>query len=93
MAVKSNAKTTRRVESRKKQNEGSTPKTGEESDRRVQVAPDSSLDRGIGSSFAYAVGEVLAQSKEMKGSQSSFLGKPAEVIDPKQYVQSLSKGK
>jgi len=89
MAVQSKPKTTRSVASRKKQDEGKAPQTGEESDRRVQVAPDSSKDRGIGSSFAMAVGEMLVAAKEMKGSQSNFLGKPSEVIDPKQYAQSL----
>lgn len=89
MAVQTKAKTTRSVASRKKQNEGKAAQTGEESDRRVQVAPDSSKDRGIGSSFAYAIGEMLVEAKEMKGSQSAFLGKPSEVIDPKLYSQSL----
>jgi hypothetical protein len=92
MAVQSKSKTTRTVASRKKQNEGRTAQTGEESDRRTQVAPDSSKDRGIGSSFAYAVGEMLTEAKEMKGSQSAFLGVPSETIDPKSYAQSL-KGK
>lgn len=93
MAVQNKPKTTRTVVSKKKQPEGKTAQTGEESDRRVQVAPDSSKDRGIGSSFAMAVGEMLTEAKEMKGSQSSFLGKPSETIDPKLYAQSLLKGK
>lgn len=89
MAAQSKPKTTRKVASKKKQDEGKTAPTGEMSDRAIQVSPDKSKDRGIGSSFAYAVGEVLAQAKEMKGSQSNFLGVPSEVIDPKQYAQSL----
>ena len=93
MAVMTKAKTTRKVVGKKKQDERRTPQTGEESDRRTQVAPDSRLDRGVGSSFAYAVGEMLNAAKEMKGSQSNFLGEPSEVIDPKQFAHSLLKGK
>lgn len=93
MAVMSKASTTRKVVGKKKQNEGKTPKTGEESDRRTQVAPDSKLDRGVGSSFAYAVGEMLEAAKEMKGSQTNFLNEPSEIIDPKQFAHSLIKGK
>ena len=91
MAVQSKPKTTRRVASKKKQPEGKTPQTGEESDRRVQVAPDSGLDRGIGSSFAMAVGELLQDAKKMRGSQVGFLGQEKEVIDIKQYNQTLKK--
>lgn len=91
MAVQSKPKTTRSVASRKKQPEGKTPQTGEESDRRVQVAPNSGLDRGVGSSFAYAVGEILKEAKQMRGSQTGFLGQEKEVIDIKEYTHSLNK--
>lgn len=91
MAVKNKPKTTRTTASRKKQPEGKTPQTGEESDRRVQVAPNSGLDRGIGSSFAYAVGEILKDAKQMRGSQVGFLGQEKETIDIKDYNQSLNK--
>lgn len=93
MAVQSKPKTTRRVEKKKKQDEGKRAETGEMSDHRVQVAPDSGLDRGIGSSFAYAVGAILQAAPALKGSESDFLGVPSQVIDPKQYAQSLLKGK
>lgn len=77
----------------KKQDEGKTRETGELSDNRVQNAPDSRLDRGIGSAFAYAVGEMMTAAKEMKGSQVDFLNEPSEIIDPKQFAHSLLKGK
>ena len=91
MAVQSKPKTTRTVASKKKQPEGKTPQTGEESDRRVQVAPNSGLDRGIGSSFAMAVGEILQEAKTMRGSKQGFLGTEKETIDIKEYNQSLNK--
>ena len=91
MAVQSKPKTTRTVVGKKKQPEGKTPQTGEESDRRVQVAPNSGLDRGIGSSFAMAVGELIQDAKKMRGSQTGFLGQEKEVIDIKDYNQTLKK--
>jgi hypothetical protein len=91
MAVKTKPKTTRTVVSKKKQPEGTTPQTGEMSDRRIQVSPDSNLDRGIGSSFAYAVGEILTEAKQMRGSKQGFLGTEKETIDVKDFVQSLNK--
>lgn len=100
MAPKGNTNNTRKaksegslkVASRKKQDEGKSRTDGEMSDRRTQSAPNSGLDRGIGSSFAYAVGAIMQAAPDLKGSQSDFLGVPSEVIDPKQYSQSL-KGK
>ena len=101
MAPKGNTNNTKKaktqgslnVASRKKQDEGKSRETGELSDSRVQTAPNSGLDRGIGSSFAYAVGAIMQQAPDLKGSQNDFLGVPSEVIDPKQYAQSLLKGK
>ena len=92
MAVQNKPKTTRKVVSKKKQDQGTYESTGKLADRRTQTAPDSSLDRGIGSSFAYAVGAVLQAAPSVKGSQSDFLGEPSEVIDPKQFAHSLIKG-
>ena len=91
MAVREKPKTTRTVVGKNKQPKEKTPQTGEKSDHRVQVAPDSTKDRGIGSSFAYAVGEILQEAKEIKGSKVGFLGKEKETIDVKQYSQSLTK--
>lgn len=76
--------------SKSKKKQGTPAKTGEMSDHRVQMSPDKSKGRGIGSEFAYAVGEMLQQAAEVKGSQSNFLGIPKESIDIQQYVQSLS---
>lgn len=91
MAVQSKPKTTRTVASKKKQPEGKTPQTGQASDRRVAVAPDSGLDRGDGSSFVYAVGELLKDAKQIRGSQNGFLGTEKETIDLTPYTQSITK--
>lgn len=101
MAKKSNKNNTIRTKTSgtlrapkaKRQDEGKTRETGELSDNRVQVAPDSNLDRGIGSAFAFAVGAIMQKAAAMKGSQSDFLGEPSEIIDPKQFAHSLIKGK
>lgn len=67
-----------------------TPRTGEDSDDRKKPLAEHQ-DRGIGSAFAYAVGELKAQAKEMRGSQNAFLGVPSETIDPAEYAHSLIK--
>lgn len=77
----------------KKQYEGESRETGETSDNRNEIAPNSNLHRGIGSSFAYAVGAIMQAVPDLKGSQTDFLGEPSEVIDPKQFAHSLIKGK
>lgn len=76
--------------SKSKKKQGAAAKTGEMSDHRVQMSPDKSKSRGMGSEFAYAVGEMLSQAAEIKSNEANFLGMPKESIDVKQYVQSLS---
>lgn len=71
---------------------GTQAQTGEMSDHGVQTSPDKSKGRGIGSSFALAVGEVMEQAAKLKGSQSDFLGTPSEVISIEKMT-SLVQGK
>lgn len=85
-------KTTRTVVSKKKVKQGTQSQTGEMSDHKVQMSPDKSLGRGIGSSFAYAVGAVMQQAPGLKGSQSDFLGEPSEVISVSEMTR-LVEGK
>lgn len=44
----------------------------------------------MGDSFAIAVGALVQESKNMKGSQSGFLGVPKETIDVKEFNNSLT---
>lgn len=92
MASMNKPKTTRRVVSKKRQDEGSSIQTGEMSDHRVQLSPDKNKARGIGTSFAYAVGAVMQQAPNLKGSQSNFLGEPSEVISIQEMTR-LVEGK
>lgn len=78
--------------SKSKRSQGSTPKTGEMSDRRISVTPDKSKDRGIGSEFAFSVKQALANAKGMKDGHRSFLNEQSEVISIQQMV-SLVEGK
>jgi len=90
MAVRTKTSDTRLKVKKASQSEGKTPQTGSDSDKHEKpMAKDQ--DRGLGSAFAYAVGKLLVDSKEMKGSQSAFLGEPSEVLDPKQFSHSLTK--
>lgn len=75
-----------------KKSQGKTPQTGSKADNRVQMTPDKSKDRGIGSSFAYAVQIMKEEAKQFRGSQQGFLGQKSETIDVQQFVESL-KGK
>ena len=76
--------------SKSKKKQGTTAKTGEMSDHKVQMSPDKSKGRGIGSEFAYAVKDMISQVSEIKKNESNFLGTPKESIDIQQFVQSLS---
>lgn len=51
------------------------------------------MGRGMGSSYAYAVDNLLDQAKHMKGSDNGFLGEPKETLDPTQFSHSLLKNK
>lgn len=68
------------VKSKKRQ--GKNPPTGQKSDERMKPKAQHQ-DRGIGSSFADAVAVALEESKQLKGSQSAFLGVPSVTIDIK----------
>lgn len=84
MAVDRKIKDTRIMRRKGKQAAGEPASTGQLSDDRKRPDPRSA-DRGIGSSYAMAVGNVLEQSAEMKkGSQSGFLGESSETMDIKQ---------
>ena len=48
-------------------------------------------DRGLGSSFAYAIGGLLNGILGDKGSQKGFLGVDKKSIDPKEYAHSINK--
>jgi hypothetical protein len=70
--------------------QGHKAPTGQESDVRMKPKAEHQ-DRGIGSSFAMAVSNVLEESKQLKGSQSSFLGVASETLDIKDQSHSLGK--
>lgn len=93
MAVSTKEKDTRLKVKKAKPGQLETVDTGEKADQRKY--PDAQMkDRGIGSSFAMALGNILEDAKEFKkAAKAGFLGKPSEVIDPKEYSQSLTKSK
>lgn len=62
------------------------------SDMNMQKAP-AIAPRGLGSSYAQAVGNVMQQAKEVKGSSHGFLGQEKKTLDPKEHAHSLLKGK
>ena len=68
-----------------------TPKTGEKSDNGTAITPDGSKDRGIGSSFAYAVETAISEGKEAQADQNNFLGVAQKTIDTKQFAHELKK--
>lgn len=78
--------------SKSKKAQGKTAKTGEMSDHRIQMSPDKSKGRGIGSEFAYSVKQALEKSADMKKNHRSFLNENSEVISI-QEINSLVEGK
>ncbi len=62
--------------------QGHKAATGQKSDVRMKPKAQHQ-DRGIGSSFAMAVANVLEESKQLKGSQNGFLGVASETLDIK----------
>lgn len=70
--------------------QGASVGQNELSDDRQERKPQH-LDRGIGSSFADAVGNLLDEAKGLKGSTHGFLGKEKQTIDAKQYAHTLNK--
>lgn len=72
--------------------QGHKAATGQKSDERMRPKAQHQ-DRGIGSSFAVAVANALEESKTMKGSQTAFLGVPAQTIDIKEHAYNLAKDK
>lgn len=68
--------------------QGTKPSTGSMSDKRQKPDP-THLERREGSEFANAVKAVIQESKDMKGSASSFLGVDKQILDPKQFVDGL----
>jgi len=93
MAVQHKPKDTRMAVRKGNKTQGKSAKAGEKADNRVAVTPNGSLDRGLGSSYAYAVGVMREEANNLKGSQNGFLGQPKETIDVKQFVHSLQKDK
>lgn len=93
MAIQNKGKDTRLGVSKSKKQETKSAKTGQKSDNAAAVSPNSNLDRGIGSSFAYAVNVMREEASNLKGSQNGFLGQPKETLDPKQFAHSLLKDK
>jgi len=69
---------------------GTSPQTGSLSDHAIQLSPDMSRGRGIGSSFAYAVGAIMQQAPAIKGSQTDFLGEPSETVDIKEMSKLVT---
>ena len=87
MAVMDKVKDTRLKVKKAKPKQLETVQTGELSD----VSPNGT-DRGIGSSYAMAVGNILEEAKMLrKGSQSGFLGKEKETIDVKEVAKNSNK--
>lgn len=90
MAINKKISDTRTKTKKSDKKQGETAKTGQASDTRTKpMAADQS--RGIGSSFAYAVKKIMEDAGNMKGSKSGFLGVESEVLDPKEFAQSLIK--
>ena len=73
-------------ESNKTQGSKADPKS--KSDKGMRPDPRT-LERGAGSEYANAVATVLDESRNLKGSSSSFLGEDKKIIDPKQFAHSL----
>lgn len=69
-----------------------TAQSKEMGDHRIQESPDKSKGRGVGSSFAYAVGAVMQAAPNIKGSQTDFLGEPSEIISVSEMTR-LVQGK
>lgn len=44
----------------------------------------------VGNSFAFAVGTMIKESKQFRGSDTGFLGVPKETIDIKELNNSLT---
>jgi hypothetical protein len=61
------------------------------SDHKVQMTPDMSKGRGMGSAFAYSVGEMVSEIRNSK-KQRDFLGKPSETISVEEMTK-LVQGK
>ncbi len=70
--------------------QGHKAPTGQMSDERMKPKAEHQ-DRGIGSSFAMAVQNVLEESRQLKGSQNNFLGVQSETLDIKDQSHSLGK--
>lgn len=92
MARMDKPKTSRTVTTKPSKNKGDQAEPASMSDHRIQLSPDKTKGRGIGSSFAFAVGGVLQQTPEIKGSQVDFLGEPKELITIEQMTR-LVEGK
>ena len=90
MAVQTKTSDTRlKTKKTDKSKQGEPAKTGEMSDDR-KIPSSRTSDRGIGSSYAMAVANILEDAKTMKSdAKKSFLGQESKVIDPKQFSQSL----
>jgi hypothetical protein len=75
------------------QQQGEAARSRGGSDARMVPMPRS-MERGIGSSFAYAVASVMDQAKHAKGSdRDSWLGEKKMDVDPKEFAHSLLKKK
>lgn len=72
----------------KRADQGEPAKAKSASSTNMQPMPRQ-FARGVGTEFAYAVKNVLDESKHMKGSDSGFLGVDKEILDPKDYNHSL----
>jgi len=90
MAVRTKTSDTRLKVKKANQSEGKTPQTGSDSDKHEKPMAKKQ-ERGLGTEFAYAVGKLLVDSQEIKGSKTAFLGEPSQVLDPKQFCHSLTK--
>lgn len=79
---------TRTKTQKQDKSQGEPARTNSASDARVR-RPPRTMNRGIGSSYAYAVRNVMEEAKTMKGSDAAWLGQEKKILDPKEYSHSL----
>jgi hypothetical protein len=89
MSTKRGSSVGSKAKGKSQKKQGDQPSTGSMSDKRQEPTP-SHLDRGNGSEFANSVKTVMEQTKNLKGSANSFLGVDKQLLDPKQFADTLS---
>jgi len=88
--MKTTIKTGKASDKQSKKVQGDSARFAALSDMNMQQAP-AIAPRGLGSSYAHAVGNIMHQAKEVKGSKNGFLGQEKKTLDPKEHAHSLLK--